>query len=84
MPVKKSKPKTPEELQQLLDLFLEQEKDDTQCNCFVCGVRKSARLAAIESLRYALGIEEKSFTELVEELKEWSAKRNKDHASHSE
>jgi hypothetical protein len=84
MPLKKSKPKTPQQLEELIELLRANLDVKRKCDCAPCTFGVVLYDCSIDTLLYAIGKEPKNFCKMVRRLKRNYARQTKHQCSHSE
>jgi hypothetical protein len=83
MSLKKPKPKTPQEVAELIELF-QGKIDRIRCGCSMCIMEKAMSHCAVDVLLWMLGKYPKEFSKIVTALKAKRASQTKHQCSHSE
>jgi hypothetical protein len=84
MPVKKSKSRTPQELEEMLEAFQSELYCLAHCGCLKCEITHSMHSCCIDTLLYALGRSPKAFNKMVGAMKIRHAGKTSHHFSHAE
>lgn len=83
MPLKPT-PKTPQQLEELVELLRESQAGRKTCPCIKCQIDDMLYQATTDGLLFALGKPTKDFVRLMRRLQRNHAAKTEDHCSHSE
>jgi hypothetical protein len=83
MPLKKPKPKTQQEVEELIEFF-QGKVDRYCCTCSLCVWEKALAHCALDALLWSLGKPTKEFSQIVTAFKAKRATQTKHQSSHSE
>jgi hypothetical protein len=83
MPLKTTKPKTPQEVKELIEMF-RAKIASSRCSCSMCVVDKALSHCVVDALLWSLGKSSKEFSEIVIALKTTRARQTKHQCAHAE
>ena len=84
MPLKKPKPKTKQQLDELLELINWKIDSYPACLCMVCRMEVALYLSQRDAILWALGRKPKDFCHMIRSLNRWHLSETKHQHSHSE
>lgn len=81
---KKLKPKTTQELEELIEMLQTKIDEKRKCDCLPCAMGIALYECSVDTLLYALGKKPKHFSKMVRRLRLGKLTKTEDECSHSE